>query len=59
MHTVNNFFQTLALSQSENGGHNHHNGLTAATFHNLVLDDACPWIEENICNEGKFAFVAK
>ena len=59
MQAANNFFQTLALHQSENGGHNYHHGLTAATHRNLVLDDSCPWIEENIGNSGKFSFIAK
>jgi len=57
--TVNNFFQTLALHQSENGGYNYQDGLTAVTHHNLVLDDSCPWIEENIGNSGKYSFIAK
>ncbi len=59
MQLANNFFQTLALHQSENGGHNYHLGLTAATHCNLVLDNSCPWIEENIGNSDKFSFIAK
>ncbi len=30
----------------------------ALTHHNLVLNDSCPWKEENIGLEGKYAFFA-
>jgi hypothetical protein len=55
---VDQFFQDLALTQSANGGHSYHEGLTAKTHRNLVLDDSCPWMTENVGREGKYAFFA-
>lgn len=59
LQAVDQFFQHLALTQSTNGGHSYHDGLTALTHRNLVLDDSCPWKEENIGLDGEFAFFAR
>ena len=56
---VDQFYQNLAHTQSEKGGHSYHGGLTARTHRNLVLDDSCPWKEENIGNDGEFAYFAR
>ena len=58
LQAVDQFFQHLALTQSTNGGHSYHDGLTAVTHRNLVLDDSCPWQVENIGTKGKYAFFA-